>query len=55
MSQTLPAGAALRRPVAATLVDLAIPVAMLLAVLVVLALLVMRRWPRQPSSPLPAT
>jgi len=37
MSQTLPAGAALRRPVAATLVDLAIPVAMLLAVLVVLA------------------
>jgi hypothetical protein len=24
-------------------------------VLVVLALLVMRRWPRQPSSPLPAT
>lgn len=37
MPQSLGAGAALRRPVTATLVDLAIPAAILLAVLVVLA------------------
>ena len=37
MPQSFGAGAALRRPVAATLVDLAIPAAILLAVLVVLA------------------
>ena len=40
MPPSLGAGAALRRPVTATLVDLAIPAAILLAVLVVLAPLV---------------